>query len=86
MVLQILLCILHIFVVCQEFAANYLRQGFSCLKSVYRSIQVKDQYQTCSIKSRGRKPKFPKTVALIIAEALPRQRLLDGVANLAHWY
>ena len=84
--LRVLLCVLHIFVICQESAANYLRQGFSCLKSVHQSFWPKDRSQTCSIKSRGRKPKFPKTVALVIAEDLPRQRLLDCVANLAHWY
>ena len=82
-VFQVLLFVLHNLLVFQEFAAKLLQQGFFGLKSAIQSSRPKDRSQ--SIKSRGRKPKFPNTVALVIAEDLPEQRLLDCVANLAHW-
>lgn len=88
LLLRCLLFVLHSFVVYQEIASTHLHQGFAWLKKV---SQIFGTGNSChksasTAKSRGRKPDFPKAVALVVAEELPGQQLLDRIANVVYWY
>jgi hypothetical protein len=86
--LRFLLFVLHSFVVYQEITSRYLHQGFAWTKKVFQyNITGNSCHRSPSTaRSRGKKPNFPTTIALVIAEDLPGQQLLDRVANLVHWY
>ncbi len=85
---QILLFILQSLVLLQEISSEYLHRGLACLKVLLYSWfpRQKRPHPPQNRKVRGRKPAFPRTVAVIIAEDLPRRELLDRAANLVHWY
>lgn len=80
LVLACLLWLLQTIVLCQIRASEYLfehQQG--------RGYLAKYIGATKAIKKRGKRPSFPTTVAIILAEEWGGPETLDGLAIFIHW-